>query len=395
MTIVNGRREGTNSGFRDRGIRDQIIYTNENLSDAGFLTFLNRLPTQKIQTPTHKFGVKNFVHSSDTLAANATAATNYITVSNPDRWIKDDVFFNTATNEYCLVISKNGSNLEVYRGLTAANNQGGIAATAMVSGQTIIRLMPTVNPQRSTKGQSRTRDLEEIEVFTQAFRYDLDIGLEDLKHKYDIEQYMESKEYEHFLLNAKKDMGRTFLLGEQGYINDGNAKKRLMKGAFRVPTTYSFDADGVLYGQALNRFLQTKAFKNGSNEKVLFAGDGLLASIHDTVDDKMIYNHEEVFESGNLSFDIDVYKVPGGKRLKLVEDRALSESFPNDGVIVDMNEMSLLEFIPMEMRQNTEEPDATNKEAYIYGQLGLMIGDEAVTAKIINADVGAKGSGTA
>lgn len=392
MTIVNGRREGTNAGFRDRGIRDQIIFTNENLSDAGFLTFLNRLPARKIETPTYKYGVKNFVQLKDTLAANATAATNILTVSNPDRWIKNDILFNATTKEYCRVISKNGSDLEVFRAFTAQNSQGGVAATAMTSGQTLVRLMPTVNPQRSTKGQSRTRDLEEVEVFTQAFRYDLDIGKEDMYHKYDIEQYMESKEFEHFMLNAKKDMGRTYLLGEQGFVNDGNAKIRTMKGIFNVPTTYSFDAEGVLYSQAWNRFLSTQAFKNGSNEKILFAGDGLLASIHDTIDDSLIYNQEEVFSSGNLSFEIDVYRVPGGKRLKLVEDRALSETFPNDGVIVDMNEVELLEFIPMDMIDDTSENDATNKEAYIYGQTGLMYGDESVHAKITNADVGSKGS---
>lgn len=403
MTTVIGRRAGSNSTFRDRGFLDEIIFTDENLVEAGYLSYLNMLEKKAVDTPEVKWGLKDFLFNTDTLSANATAATNILTVSNIDRWIVGDIWRNATTTEYFRVSGKivNTSQIEVVRGFTALNSQGGTAAGAMTSGQTLIRLATAVNPQRSTKTQSRTRDLTEVTAFTQAFRYDLDLGREDLKHKYDIEKYVETREFRDFMLNVRKDLGRTFMLGEQGYELDGSDKIRTMKGIYQVPETYELDAGGVLYKQQLDRFLSTKAFRKGKMEKVLFAGNGLLASINQMADDQIVYNQEELFKDEVMGFHVGMYRCQGGGMLKLVEDRSLSETYPNDGVIVDMDQVQYIHFSnngyndDIHIVEKSNENDATNIEAYIYGQVGMTWGDESTHARIKNANFGSKGSETA
>ena len=400
MAVTTGRRQYTNPDLRSQGILPEVIFTDKNLQEASFISFLSELPKKQVVTPIVTWAVENYLPILDPVSAPATASTSVINVTNADYYIATDIWFNKRTNEHFTVtaVDKSSNQITVIRGLGSLNGGSGTAPAAMNVGDTLIRLNTSVNPQRSSATTTRTQSLATEKQFMQAMRQDINIGREDIKNQYDLDRREWDAELEKAFKEFRKDLNRTFVFGEKAEWQEGGSTKRNMQGIYNTPKTYSKDFNGTVYKHDWDRFLNNQAFRWGSREKVLFAGQDLIASIHQMADSYVEIIEEDLFKNSRFGFRVNMYRAPNGGMLKIVEDRSISETRPGDGVIVDMDQVAYAHFSnngindDINIYENTTENDATDKSAYIYGQVGLVWGDEKTHSLVKNCFNGARGS---
>lgn len=399
MAVQTTRRDSTNPLFRDPGILKDIIFVDGNPEEAGFLTFVSMLEKERVMVPEPSWGVESYLPNSDTTDGTATTSASNIPVSNPSYFIAGDIWFNDRTGEHFLVesVDISGGQIQVIRGIGALNGESGTAAAAMESGDSLFRLGTTVNSQRSTAQTPRSQSLVKYTQYTQAFRYEINVGRESMKEEYYVDRNEWDAEYEKARKEARKDINRQFMFGEKSKIADGSGFKRTMQGIYNTPTTYEKDFSGTLYKNDFDAFLAREAFRWGSRNKVLFAGDGLIQSINQAADGYVEIQEDKLAAKAGFGYEIKYYQSQAG-RIKIVEDRSLSDTRPYDGVVVDMSQVKYCHFSnngimdDLHVVDNSQESDATDKASYIYGQIGLMWGDEKTHARIKNADKGARGS---
>jgi len=399
MPVQTARRDATNPLFRDPGILKDIIFVDGNPEEAGFLTFTSMQEKQRVIVPEPSWGIESYLPNSDTTDGTAASTASNIPVSNPHYFIVGDIWFNDRTGEHFYVtgVDTSGGQITATRGIGALNSGSGTAAAAMESGDSLFRLATSVNPQRSTAQTYRSQSLTQVIQYTQAFRYEINVGRESMKEEYYVDRNEWDAEYEKARKEARIDINRQFMLGEKSKIADGDNFIRTMQGIYNTPTTYEKDFSGTLYKNDFDAFLAREAFRWGSRNKVLFAGNGLIQSISQAADGYVEIQEDKLAEKAGFGYEIKYYQSQTG-RIKIVEDRSLTDTRPNDGVVVDMDQIKYCHFSnkgimdDLHVVDNSQEKDATDKASYIYGQIGLIWGDEKTHARIKNADKGARGS---
>jgi len=399
MAITTGRRGATNPLFRDPGILSEIIFTDDDPESAGFLALVSLLEKEQVKVPEPSWGIESYLPNSDTASAGATAAASMIPVTNVDYFIVGDVWFVDRTDEQFRVTSvdSSGGQVGVIRGIGALNGESGTAAAVINSGDNLYRLATAVNPQRSGAQTYRSQGLVQVKQYTQAFRYEINVGRESMKEEYFVNRNEWDAEYKNAKREAKIAIQRQFMFGQKSKVADGSDFIRTMQGIYHTPTTYEKDFSGILHKNDFDSFLAREAFRWGSKNKVLMAGDGLIQSINQAADGYVEIAEDKLAAKAGFGFQIRNYTSQAGT-IRIVEDRSLSETRPYDGVVVDMNQVKYQHFSnkgimdDLHVVDNSQDKDATDKASYIYGQVGLNWGDEKTHARIKNADKGARGS---
>lgn len=401
MAVIRGQRQEVNPNNKIPNVLPDIILTDENLNDAMYLTLFNLFP-KKTAEPQYelKWNVDGYVPENDTTSASVTAASSVISVSNPSYYIANDTWYNKRTGEMFKVVSVDTSNsqITVIRGLGAKDSGSGTSAAAMDSGDSLIRLATSVNPEKSRSQTSRTTDLTEVTNYTQAMRWELEMGRRQVKAAYftgaDMKYQMDK-----IFKEARKDISRALLFNEKSkYTDENNTIVTTTAGIFNVPSTNQFNVGGTLYENSFDQFLIDEALRFGSSNKWMVASTAVILAITEMAKEKVEIKQFNISKDGNLGFEVMKYTAPNGRTLNIVEDRNISNNRNGDAVIVDMDSISYchhsanginddFHLVTMDATEN----DATNKQAYLYGDIGMKWGDEKVHAVMTNVSGGASG----
>jgi hypothetical protein len=400
MAVIQGQRQQVNSGVKTPNVMASILLRDSDLSAAMFLAYISRLPKMATPDAVIKWETDTYLPTSDTTAASVTAASNSITVSNVNYFIPNTTWYNKRTGENFKVASVDSANsqISVIRGLGAKNNGSGTAATAMNSGDTLNKLGTSVNPEKSTSQVTHTTTLTEVENYCQAVRYELEMGRETMKSSYLTGKdwpYQFDKTYK----EAQKGLSTTFLFSEKSsYTDENNVPHRTTQGMFNVPTTNSFSVGGTLYETALDSWLVDEAFRYGSQRKTLLCSTDVIKGIVEMGKSRLQYSDVYLDKKKQLGFQVLQYMSPTGGILDIVEDRNISEQRNGDGVVVDFSDLKYRHFSANGIMDDlhwenldAQDNDATNKQAYIYGQIGLQWGDEANHGIITGVTGGSQG----
>lgn len=402
MAVIRGQRQNVNPNLLTPNVMKNIILTDENLNDAMYLTLFNFFARKKSAEPQYelKWTVDGFLPENDTTSATVTATSGTISVTNPNYYIVNDTWYNKRTGEMIKVVGVDTSNsqITVIRGLGAKDNGTGTSATAMNSGDLLIRLATSVNPEKSTAQTARTTDLKEVVNYTQAMRWDMQIGRRQNKASF-LTGYDKQYQLQKALKEVRKDISRALLFNEKSkYTDENNNIITTTQGIFNVPETNKFNVGGTLYANSFDQFLVDEALRHGSSNKVLVCSTALILAINEMAKDKIEIKQAQIQSDKTVGFEVMQYIAPNGRTLKIVEDRSISNNRNGDGVIVDLDMLQYCHFSGNGINddfhlieKNSTENNATNHEGYIYGDIGMKWGDELCHALITNVTGGANG----
>jgi hypothetical protein len=401
MAVIRGQRQNVNPNNLVPNVLPNIILTDENLNDAMYLTLFNLFP-KKTPEPQYelKWNVDGFLPENDTTSAAVTATSGTVSVTNPNYYIVNDTWYNKRTGEMFKVTAVDTSNsqITVIRGLGAKDNGTGTSASAMNSGDLLIRLATSVNPEKSRSQTARSTDLNEVVNYTQAMRWEIEMGRRQVKAAYftgaDMKYQMEK-----VFKEARKDISRALLFNEKSkYTDENNNIITTTQGIFNVPTTNQFNVGGTLYENSFDQFLVDEALRYGSSNKWLVCSTDIILAINEMAKDRVEIKQYEIQKGKELGFEVMKYTAPNGRTLNIVEDRSISNNRNGDGVIVDMDMITYCHHSGNGINDDfhlvtndATENDATNSQAYLYGDIGMKWGDELCHAVITNVTGGASG----
>ena len=400
MAIIQGQRQQVNAGVRIPNILSNIVLRDKDISKAGFLAFVAFLERSATPSATIKWETDTYLPSSDTTNGAVTATSNIITVNNVNYFIPNSVWYNKRTGENFKVTSTDSSNsqITVIRGLGAKNGGSGTAGTAMNDGDTLNNLGTSVNPEKSTSQVSLTTTLTEVENYCQAVRIDLEMGRETQK-----QSFYTGKDWDFQFDKAYKEaqlqISRMLLFSEKSnYTDENGVPNRTTQGMFNVPTTNKFTVGGTLYESDWKQWLVDEALKYGSSNKVLFASTGLILAITEMAESKLRINDYYLDKKKSFGFNIMEYMAPTGNILRIMEDRTITEQKNGSGIVVDISALKYRHFSANGIMDDlhwenldAQDNDATNKQAFLYGQMGLEWEDEIYHGVIDDAIGGSAG----
>lgn len=399
-TVFRGQRQNVNPSNLIPNVLPNIILTDSNLADAMFLTLYNMIP-KKVAEPQYeiKWNVDDYLPENDTISAAVTSTSNLISVSNPTYYIQNDTWYNKRTGEMFLVLSTDtsGSQITVLRGLGAKDGGSGTAAQAMNSGDTLIRLASSVNPEKSRSQTARTTTLTEVINYTQAMRWEIEMGRRQVKAAYftgaDLKYQMDK-----VFKEARKDISRALLFNDKAnkYTAEDGAIRTYTQGIFNVPETNQYSVGGTLYEDSFDQFLVEEALRYGSSNKWMICSTNIILAITQMAKEKIRIEQVNIQKGKELGFEVMKYTAPNGRTLNIVEDRNISNNRNGDAVIVDMESLTYCHHSGNGINddfhlvtQDATENDATNTQAFLYGDIGMKWGDEKVHAKITGVTGGA------
>lgn len=401
MAVIRGQRQNVNPSNIIPNVSKNIILTDSNINDAMYLTLFNMYP-KKVAEPDYqiKWNTDGFLPENDTTSAAVTSASSTISVQNPSYYISNDTWYNKRTGEMFKVISvdTSGSQITVLRGLGAKDGGTGTASAAMNSGDSLIRLGVSVNPEKSRAQTARTTTLTEVTNYTQAFRWEVEMGRRQVKASYHTGAD-KAYQFDKVFKEARKDISRALLFNEKSkFIDENNVPHTTTQGLFNVPESNVLNVGGVLYKNKFDAFLVEQGLRYGSSSKWMLTGTDMVKAVTEMVNDKLEIQHHAISKDGSVGFKVMKYVAPNGGHLNIVEDRNISNNRNGDSLILDMDQITYCHHSGNGINddfhlvtKDATENDATNMQAYLYGDIGQKWGDEKTHAKILNVTGGAAG----
>lgn len=399
-TTVQGRRQyDTQSSRIIPNVMKSILLIDADPNTAGFLTFFNKC--KKETTPQEKFtwDVDTYLDLTDTTAAAATASATAVDVTTPGRWLPGQLWVNNRTGEivYVSAINTSTSQVTLVRGVTALNSSGGTAAAAMNSGDTLVRLGPIVG-EDNTRQTTQTTTPTEVYNYSQVFRWDLSMSRRQIKREYETGDelpYQVKKQ----LNEARKQLNATFIDGERARFTLNGVDYTSTKGIRTVPSTYTYDAGGVLYETQLDDFLISEGMRTGSRNKMLFCSADVLAAFVEMGKERLHYDLVKITSAqGSMGIRVVEYMAGNGGNLMLVEDRYLTEARAGVAIGVDMDQIVRKVFSgngyddDLHYITDTQDKDDLGYVTTLTGDMGLQYGAEQCHFLITNVSGGATGS---
>jgi hypothetical protein len=400
MADVLGRRQySTRSGRIITNVLPAIILIDENINDAAFLAFFNKVPKMNTAAEEFKWDVDEFLTTNDTVdgAVAGTTATT-IGVDNPSRFNVGQTWINKRTGEIMAITAVNTStkNITVTRAISALSSGGGTAAAAINDADTLVMLAPAVG-ETNSRQVTQTTTPSEVTNYCQQFRWDLSLSQRQIKRAYDSGDelpYQTKKQ----MKEAQMALNRAFLKGEKGRYTDADGQDvTLTEGMAQVPSTYTWAVSGTMYEYAFDEFLVESALRKGSRNKVMFASTQVILALSEMSKDRVEYNLPMGTHKKPVGISVMEYMAPNGGTLTVVEDRFLSENFNGEAYICDMTQLKRRTFTrngqdgDLHVISDTADPDDLGQVSTIAGDMGLQYGSEKVHAKISGVTGGAKG----
>jgi len=398
MANVIGRRAyNTRSGRIIQNVLPKIILIDSDITQAGYLAFINRLRSRRTMQEKITWDVDEFSPITDTLSAAVSSTTQTtIPVSNPSYYVPGELWQNSRTGEVLQILSVNlgTSNLTVVRAVTALNSSGGTAAANMSSGDTLNKIAPAVS-ENSQRQVSRTTTPTEVYNYCQIFRKDLSMSDRQIKREFENDNelsYWTTKKTKEF----RMDLDRQFLFGERARFTDTAGDDVTITGGIKpFITTNVLSVGGTLFKSVFDEFLVEKGLRYGSANKVMFASTNVILAMTQMLDTIASY---DINVSGDKNVRIGVhvlhYMAPNGRDLLIVEDRNISEQWNGEAYIVDMTQLEKRVFTnngrsgEFQLIRGTEDPDDKGNVDTFYADCGLTYGFEKSHAKLTNVEGG-------
>jgi hypothetical protein len=397
MANVIGRHAYSNqSGRIIRNVRPAVTLIDDNIQDAALLAFLNLVDKETTGQEEFTWDVDNFLATSDTTDATATASATTLSVSNADRFNVGQLWVNKRTGEIFLVSATNvgAGSITVQRAVTALNSSGGTAAAAMVSGDTLIMLAPAVG-ENSTRQVFQSRNPVPVSNYTQQFRWDISFSERQLKRRFDTGSEWDRQSMKQ-LKEAQMGLNRTLLAGEKARFTQDGDSITTTQGMLNVPTTNTYSVGGTLFEYDFDEFLVEQGMLRGSNSKVLLASNAVILAISQMTKDKITYQTAN-FSAGKIEVGHEImkYHSPTGGSLIIMEDRHLSTNYNGTALGLDLDQLKIRTFDgagregDLHITENTQDVDDLGMNNTLSGDLGLEYGAEELHFKLENVDGGA------
>ena len=399
-TITTGRRQyDVRSSRIDPNVMKSIILRDRDLQEGNYLTFYGRCRTRTTIQEKITWDIDTFLPTSDTTSASATATATTIAVTNVTRFIAGQTWTDKNTGEEFRVEGTNPAtgNISVTRAITALSSGGGTAATAMGSGDTLVRLMPVVG-EDNRRQTTQTTIPEEVFNYAQAIRYDMEMSERQIKRSFQSGESEWTYQLDKMMLQARKDMNGAFLANERGRYNDSSeGDVTLTRGILNVPTTNVFAVNGTLYQVAFDEWLAEEGSRFGPRNKVLVASTDVLLAFKEMHDQLAFYTVDMGTRDSSMGLRVGVYHGPTGGEILLVEDRFLSDNFNGTAVLVAFSSVERALFSnhgisgELQLVRDTQDDDDMGRAVTLKGDMGMTWGDEAFHGKLTGVTGGAKG----
>jgi hypothetical protein len=373
-----------------------IILIDKNIVEAHFTAFMMNLNTKATQQEKFTWDVDIHSPATDTLSAAVASTTQTtIPVTNADYFIPGELWANKRTGEvvYIKEVNTATGNIEVQRAITAENSSGGTAAANMSSGDQLNKLAPAV-AENNSRQVTRTTTPTEVFNYCQQFRKDLALSRRQVKREFlngDELNYQQMKTMKEF----RMDLDRTFLFGEKARTTDDSGDDLTLCGGIRpFISTNVLSVGGTLFKSSFDEFLFEKGMRYGSRKKMMFASGDVMLAFNQMLDS--ISQHDITIEGTmGASIGTSVLKYKSNKgELMIVEDQNITDQYPGEAYIVDMNELVIREFSnngisgAMKMIVGTQDNDDLGRVDTFEGDMGLQYGSELFHAKITGVDGG-------
>lgn len=400
-----GRRQYSDRSDRIiQNVLPSIALLDEDIAQAGFLTFFSK--ASNITTPTERFewDVDEFLATSDTLngAVSGTTATT-ITVDNPTYFISGQLWTNKRTGEVLMIkgVNVSSSQLSVQRQVTALNSGGGTAAAAMLDADVLVRLGPATG-ENTQRQPTQTTIPNQVFNFTQQIRWELALSRRQVKRQFEQgpeKGYLDNKH----LKEARKQLNGIFIAGERGRYTDADEGDITTTAGIRsVVTTNTFAVGGTLYEYALDQFLVEEGLRKGSPTKLMIASTNVILAISEMTKDRVTHQFLDLTpKKGGIGVQVMNYTAPNGHMLTILEDRFLSENYNGEAIIIDLSEIKRRTFSnngvsdDLHIIQGTQDNEDLGRTDTLFGDMGLQYGAEEAHARITGVTAGAKGRAVA
>lgn len=187
-----------------------------------------------------------------------------------------------------------------------------------------------------------------------------------------------------------------FLFGEKRDTTNSQGERiTTTQGLWNVPTTNVLSVGGVLYEYDLDEWLVENGFRDGSDEKFLLASTQLILGFSEMTKDRIELG---IYPTAlGIPVPAMVYTSPTGKRMTIMEDRAITESENGSGLLLDMDVVKKRVFSnngisgEFEIIEDTEDKDDLGTAKTIVADCCVQWGAQQHHGKITGVTGGAKG----
>src|SRR3990167_289053 len=223
-TNAVGRRQYNDRSTRIQDdIMDMILLLDGDPNAAGFLATYGRLTADTVIQEKFEWDVDDFLPRSDTTAASVTSTATLINVTTPLAYNAGQLWFNKTTGEVFRVESVDTSTayLTVKRAVSALNSEGGTAAAAMSSGDTLLRLSPAVG-EDERRQTAHTTIPTTVYNYTQAMRWEVSMSRRQIKRGFKNGGPELPYQTRKTMLEARMQLNAMFLAGQRARWTDAS-----------------------------------------------------------------------------------------------------------------------------------------------------------------------------
>jgi len=291
--------------------------------------------------------------------ASATNSETTITVDDGSIVKAKDIIKNTTTGEVMFVESVSGKDLTVKRGYGDETDSGGTSATAVGSGDNIMR-MGNAMEANSVSPEARATQPTKYYNYVQVFRTPFSGSLEDMNEPKEAGTDERTRLRRRKAIEHKLDLERAYLFGERNeHISD---ERRLMGGLFQFLQNQYTDIGGNL-SEALFEEVLEEAFKYGSKEKILITSPRVGSVINQFAKDRIETKSGENYFGLRIGEYISFHGT-----LYVATSHMFEKDYEGMGTILDMENIDTMPYAGFNttLRANLQENDRLGyKDEYL------------------------------
>jgi len=396
---IGQRVQTDQSGLHSANVLPQIALVDGNLDEGKFLVLMNQLPMFPTHNKKYTYWEDDWLPANDTTSAAVAAGAVTIDVTTVLAYNVGQTWKNKRTGEVVFItgVSESAAQITVSRAVGRdSTNSTGTAAAAMNSGDTLVRMVPSMG-ERSTRqiAQSTTP----VERFNYSEKLRWEVSMTDVQAKTKHETgYDWPYQLDKTMRQARKDMNGWLYAGERNTKTVNGQKHWFSGGLNFFISTNSLTGSGTLHEYTLDDWMVDEGGRYGPSMKDLLASSGVIKAINQIGKDYISIERSNL-GTKDLAVGAMVrrYVSPTGVTMEVHEDRWLSENYSGYGYVVDFGVCRLRNFAGpdddghIKIYPNTQDTDADDIVATIRGDLGMEWGPEKHHGVMTGVTAGARG----
>ena len=342
---------------RDLNVADEILELQP--SETPFMVIGNKTTDTSAQSLEETWYDDDLAPWWTATTASATNSETTITVDDGSIVKAKDIIKNTTTGEVMFVESVSGKDLTVKRGYGDETDSGGTSATAVGSGDNIMR-MGNAMEENSVSPEARATQPTKYYNYVQVFRTPFSGSLEDMNEPKEAGTDERTRLRRRKAIEHKLDLERAYLFGERNeHISD---ERRLMGGLFQFLQNQYTDIGGNL-SEALFEEVLEEAFKYGSKEKILITSPRVGSVINQFAKDRIETKSGENYYGLRIGEYISFHGT-----LYVATSHMFEKDYEGMGTILDMENIDTMPYAGFNttLRANLQENDRLGyKDEYL------------------------------